>query len=192
MIVVAATIVGMASAGLGGGRLRRLAHLDLHHVWVIWLTIVVQTVIFEVPAVPADVAEYVHLATYVMAFGFLWLNRHIPGALLIGAGAATNAAAITANGGVMPASPAAWQRAGLATPTDFENSSVVADANLAVLGDVFAIPAGWPLANVFSIGDVVIVAGATYLAHVWCRRPAPSDDVAPRTEAVSELAHQAR
>jgi hypothetical protein len=28
------------------------------------------------------------------------------------------------------------------------------------LGDVFAIPAGWPLANVFSVGDVLILLGA--------------------------------
>ena len=35
------------------------------------------------------------------------------------------------------------------------NSGVLAAPRLAFLGDVFAIPAGWPLANVFSIGDVL-------------------------------------
>ena len=38
------------------------------------------------------------------------------------------------------------------------------------LGDVFAIPRGWPLANVFSIGDVVIVVAVGYFAHMVCRR----------------------
>ena len=51
----------------------------------------------------------------------------------------------------------------------FENSAPVDDAHLAFLGDVFAVPAGWPLANVFSIGDVLIVIGAVALVHGACR-----------------------
>jgi hypothetical protein len=203
VIVVVATVVGMASAKLAGGRLKRLAQLDLRHLWVIWMTIVVQTLIFEVPStiVGESFYQYVHLATYGSSFVFLWLNRHIPGALIIAAGAAANAAAITANGGVMPATVSAWQRAGIPIPGDarFENSNIIADAHLWFLGDVFAIPAGWPLANVFSIGDVLIVIGATYLAHVWCRH-AISSNAWPAPEAnrsnswpapnASELLHQ--
>ena len=115
MIVLVATAIGMASAALRGGRLRRLAQLQLRKVWVIWATIVVQTVIFELPPTIVSDRMYavVHVGTYVAAFVFLWLNRHIPGALIIGLGAACNAIAIAANGGVMPASPSAWRRAGL-------------------------------------------------------------------------------
>ena len=36
---------------------------------------------------------------------------------------------------------------------EFANSDLVENAHLAFLGDVFAIPAGWPGANVFSVGD---------------------------------------
>ena len=146
MIVVVATLVGIVTAPLSGGRFRRLARLQLHHIWLIWLTIVVQTLIFELPAtiVSESVYELVHLATYATSFLFLWLNRHIPGALIIGVGAACNAAAIFANGGVMPASPSAWARAGLAIVPEaqFENSNIVEQAHLAFLGDIFAIPAG--------------------------------------------------
>ena len=39
---------------------------------------------------------------------------------------------------------------------------------LGFLGDVFAIPAGFPLANVFSIGDVLIVLGVGWGAHRIC------------------------
>ena len=185
MIVLVATIVGMASAVLSGGRLRRLAQVELRTVWLIWATIVVQTVIFELPPTIVSDTAYavVHVGTYVAAFVFLWLNRHIPGALIIGLGAAANAIAIAANGGVMPASPSAWRAAGLpiAPPGEFENSDLTESANLAFLGDIFHIPESWPLSNVFSIGDIVIVIGGTYFAHVWCRRartanawPAPS------------------
>ena len=184
MIVVVATAVGMLSVKLFGGELKRLASVELHHLWLIWATLVVQTLIFQLPAsVLSDVwYQVIHLATYVASFVFLWMNRHIPGALIIGVGAACNAAAIAANGGVMPASPAAWARAGLPVFQNFENSNVVADARLAMLGDIFAIPASWPLSNVFSIGDVLIVLGGTYFAHVCCRRPSRS----PRASTAGE------
>ncbi len=39
------------------------------------------------------------------------------------------------------------------------------------LGDVFWVPAGVPLANVFSVGDVVLVAAVTYGAYRICRQP---------------------
>jgi Family of unknown function (DUF5317) len=175
VILVVASLVGVLSASLFGGRLRRLASLPLRHLWVVWFAIVVQVLVFEVFAstLPSTVSEALHFVTYAIALSFLWLNRHIPGALAIAVGAACNLAAITANGGVMPASPSAWQRAGLpiGPGSVFENSRVLGDARLALLGDVFAVPAGWPLANVFSIGDVIIALAATYLAHAWCRRP---------------------
>jgi hypothetical protein len=51
-------------------------------------------------------------------------------------------------------------------------------ARLPWLGDVFAIPKGWPLANVFSIGDVAMVIAIAYFAHAWCRRAPNTDDQA--------------
>ena len=182
MIVVFAVLSGMTIATITGGRFRRFASLDMRCIWLIWLTIIVQTLLFELPPtiVTDDVYAQIHLATYAAAFLFLWLNRHIPGALIIGAGAGANAVAIAANGGVMPASPAAWRTAGLeaAAEGDFANSDITPDANLAFLGDIFAIPASWPLSNVFSIGDIVIVLGGTYFAYVWSRRE-PTSDVWP-------------
>lgn len=179
MIVVVATAVGILSVKLRGGRLMRLAQLELNRIWIIWVAIIVQTLIFQVrlPFVSETVVEVVHLGTYVASFLFLWVNRHIPGALIIGAGAGANAAAIFANGGVMPANANAWEQAGLpmAALGEFENSGITTDARLAFLGDIFYIPEAWPLSNVFSIGDVAIVIGGTYFAHVWCRRARPTN-----------------
>jgi len=53
-------------------------------------------------------------------------------------------------------------------PHDFVNSGVLPDPHLPWLGDVFWIPAGWPLANVFSIGDLLIMLGAGWGAHRIC------------------------
>ncbi|MBA2636630.1 MAG: MFS transporter, partial [Solirubrobacterales bacterium] len=71
---------------------------------------------------------------------------------------------------VMPASGSALASAGLPADhgTDFANSVAVADADLAFLGDVLAIPASWPLSNVFSVGDVVITLGIVVVLHVTC------------------------
>lgn len=192
MIVVVATLVGMTVATMCGGRFRRFASLELRSLWVIWLTIVVQTLLFELPPTLVSDSVYakVHIATYGAAFFFLWLNRHIPGATIIGIGAGANAAAIIANDGVMPASPSAWRTAGFqaAAEGEFENSDITPDANLALLGDIFAIPASWPLSNVFSIGDIIIVIGGIYFAYVWSHReltsnawpaPVPADRVDP-------------
>jgi hypothetical protein len=100
------------------------------------------------------------VATYAGAGWFLWANRRVPGLLVVAAGALSNGVTIAANGGVLPAAPSALAVAGMSDPTGFTNSGVVHDPRLWFLGDVFAIPAGWPLANVFSVGDLLIVLGA--------------------------------
>ncbi len=130
-----------------------------------------------VPLARVAISNAIHLGTYALCLAFLWINRRVPGGRLIAVGTACNLAAIVANGGTMPADPDAWRAAGLPEfdPTVFENSRALSSPRLLFLGDIFHIPAGWPLANVFSIGDVLIVAGGTYLAHVWCRRPVPTE-----------------
>jgi Family of unknown function (DUF5317) len=95
---------------------------------------------------------------------------------LLALGAACNLVVIAANGGVMPASPTALAGAGL--PVDeagFHNSAALADPRLAFLGDIFFIPAAWPLSNVFSVGDALIALGIIWAVHGICRsRLAPS------------------
>ena len=68
-----------------------------------------------------------------------------------------------------PASRSALERAGLhLNPHEFLNSGVLAHPHLAFLGDVLATPSWVPLANVFSIGDVLILCGVTWGAHRAC------------------------
>src|SRR5205807_2632099 len=75
--------------------------------------------------------------------------------------------AITVNGGVMPASPHALGAAGLPTGTSqtFINSMALPAPRLAFLGDIFAIPKGWPLSNVFSAGDICVALGSAVAIH---------------------------
>jgi Family of unknown function (DUF5317) len=172
MIIVVASIVAILTVPLSGRSLAPLAKLSLHRVWMVWLSIGLQMVITIIPGFPNWLGQPLHLFTFGLSGLFLWSNRHLPGALIVGLGAGLNLAAIAANNGTMPASAWAWRTAGFPTVTgEFENSNMVHGARLQWLGDVFAIPKGWPFANVFSIGDVVIVVAVAYLAHAWCRRP---------------------
>jgi hypothetical protein len=180
VIVVVATGIGVASALWSWSRITRLAAIRLRHIELVWVALVVQLALFEWFArrIPMGVTEAVHYATYALTVAFIMLNRHVPGALIIALGTASNLVAIVANGGSMPASMSAWEAAGLRPipPDVFENSSALSDPRLGFLGDIFAVPASWPLSNVFSIGDVLIVIGGTYLAHKWCAK-----DAAPET-----------
>src|SRR5688572_8026073 len=73
-----------------------------------------------------------------------------------------NAVAIAANGGRMPVSPDAWEAAGLGDSSGLTNVRLGAE-RLGFLGDVFALPSAFPLANVFSVGDLLIGFGAIAL-----------------------------
>ncbi len=172
MIIVVASILAILTVPLTGGSLTRLARLPIRKAWLVWLSMGLQVGITLVPGFPNWLGQPLHLFTFALSAAFIWSNRGLPGALFIALGAALNLAAIAANGGTMPASEWAWRTAGFPTLIgDFENSNVITGARLSWLGDVFAIPKGWPLSNVFSVGDVVIVIAMTYLAHTWCRRP---------------------
>jgi hypothetical protein len=195
VIVLVLTAIGVATALLTPTRVRRLADLRLVGLWLVWTALLVQLVVFEIIGqhVPMWSSNALHLLSYALCVAFLWRNRAIPGGWIIAVGTACNLIVISANGGTMPANAAAWERAGLPefAPDVFENSRALSSPRVAWLGDVFAIPAGWPLANVFSIGDVLIVIGGTYLAHRWCATPAVNEQ-AGSGPTTGDRAHDGR
>ena len=68
--------------------------------------------------------------------------------------------------GVVAATVHLLESAGIIVDSpEFENSAVVDDARLWFLGDIFAVPEGIPFANVFSIGDVILVLGGAVAVH---------------------------
>ena len=180
MIIVVAAVLTVLSVPLSGKSLAPLAQLTIQRAWMVWASMAIQLPITLIPDFPETLGQALHLSSFAFAGVFLWSNRHIPGALVIAAGGTMNVIAIAANGGTMPASPWAWRTAGFPAPTDsFGNSSVVHSARLPWLGDVLAVPESWPFSNVFSIGDVVLVAGLAYLVHRTCRDvPVPSAPIA--------------
>jgi len=171
VIIVVAYLLVLASVPLLGGSLTSLGRLRVRRVWTIALAMALQVLIVNIVErhISGFAAAALHLSSYGLALVFVASNRRLPGIAIIVAGGLANLAAITANGGVMPASPAALAAAGL--PVDepgFQSSTAVDDPRLAFLGDVFAIPASWPLSNVFSVGDVLIGVGLAWGVHRIC------------------------
>jgi hypothetical protein len=128
---------------------------------------IVQTILISVdPTVPHTLAVVIHLGSYGLAVVFCALNRHVPWIGVIAVGGGLNLVAVAANGGVMPESSWATTVAGLVhRGAGFENSSVVDHPRFAFLGDVLAIPKSLPLANVFSVGDVLLLVGCVLALH---------------------------
>jgi hypothetical protein len=168
VFLVAVVLLSALAVPLLGGRLGALAELRLRHVWAIYGALGLAVLGIGLPGLPDWLRSALLVAAYPVGAVFLAANRRVPGMLLTAAGAALNLLAIAANGGVMPASPDALARAGLTGGEGFENSAALADARLAFLGDVFAIPASWPLSNVFSVGDVLIGVGLAWGLHRVC------------------------
>lgn len=169
MILLVGVMVGLLTLVIARGDPRRLADVPLHHTPLLLAAIALQAVVLSiVPDLPEAVAITLHLASYAFAVGFVVSNRELPGLRIVLIGGLLNLTAIVANGGVMPASAWAADVAGLEETDGFENSSVLDEPRLLPLGDVFAIPEGVPFANVFSIGDVVLVVGVTVTLHEVC------------------------
>jgi Family of unknown function (DUF5317) len=158
VLVVAACLLALLSPLLAGRSLRPLLRVRLAGLPLVWLALLTQVVVVEQP-LPHALAAVLHVASYGLAAAFLWLNRRLRGLPIIALGAACNAVTIAVNGGTLPASATAVRAAGIAADEDFLNSAVLPDPVLPWLGDVFAWPQPLPLANVFSVGDVLIVAG---------------------------------
>lgn len=166
MILVAVLAVAFALVLASGGNLRNLAAVRIRHSEIAAVALGVQILVINVVPgeLPRPLAAAAHVATYLLLATFLYCNRHLPWIWAVALGGGMNFAAIAANGGVMPASPAAMRTAGLSPAADhFTNSGAVGDVRLAWLGDIFAVPERFPLANVFSAGDVVLVVGAALL-----------------------------
>src|SRR5215218_1573025 len=171
MLVGLAFLTCLLTVPLARGRLGALALVRLRARWVLVAALGLQVLIISIaPEGAGGLHATIHLASYALIAGFVAANLQVPYLWLIALGGSLNLAAISANGGVMPADPGALAAAGLDPSSDaFANSTALEDPRLLFLGDVFSVPASWPASNVFSLGDVIIVAGAFLLLHTVCR-----------------------
>ncbi len=164
MFMLIACLPALALLWALGGRLGRLIDYEFRFLWLIWLGLAAQLILFTPAggAIPAGTVKVAHVLTYVPVLLFLALNR-TAGLSLLALGATSNFVAIAANGGVMPTDPHAQELIfGLTQTKDFHlNTDPTAD-RLLILGDVMALPPWFPLANAFSIGDLLLAVGIVW------------------------------
>lgn len=186
MLLLYAVVLGLVAGLASRGKLAALGTASLR-LWPVALAgLVAQLLLFSSPLAgmvgPWGPSLYVGSTCLVLMA--LVSNVRQPGFWLIVIGALLNFTVIVANGGQMPAAPDAFAALnGLAVvPTDVFSNSVIAGAQtqLAFLGDNLVLPRPLPLANVFSIGDVLIGAGGalfivrTMHGHYPGRSPRPA------------------
>ena len=167
MLILVLCITALLSPMVFGGSMSRLGLVRFRAWWLLLAALLSQILIIEIfPDADRAFLEVVHIGTYVVAGVFVAVNWNIPGLLVIAAGGAMNGITIALNGGQLPASPEALRMAGIEeSAADFVNSGAMAHPVLPLLGDIFVWPEPFPFANVFSFGDVLIVAGAFYGAQ---------------------------
>lgn len=171
MFVAFMSVVILLSAVATGGSFARLAQVRLRCSWLVMAALLVQILITEIVTDgPKALLIGLHLATYVAAGVAIWLNRSVPGLVVVAIGAAMNAVTIALNDGTLPASAHALAAAGVVeNAKDFQNSGVIAHPVLPWFGDIMATPSWLPFRNVISIGDIVILLGAAIMIHVITR-----------------------
>jgi hypothetical protein len=174
MIFLCAVVVGIALGYVLRGRLSRLVFLRLRGMWLVLVALGIQLLIFPLftpnPIIPFGTA-ILHGVSYGLVLLWLLLNVRVRPLIAVGGGALLNILVVALNGGYMPASPAAFERAGLisvarllAQGETYGNLvGMSAATHLNVLGDWIGLPRGVPFATVMSVGDVLIMIGLVWL-----------------------------
>ena len=176
MALVFPVIAGVALGLVLDGKLSRFAAIPLRAPWLFLLAIVLQVIAFPFGVLPWRTGEATATILWIASFALLiaaaTVNRKITGVPLVAVGLFSNIAAVLANGGTMPVLPEAMHTAGRVDPM-VANSTADASPNLPLLVDRWAAPDWIPYANVYSIGDVLIAAGAMVivLAAMGARVP---------------------
>ena len=173
MTILYAIPAGIIAGFLLGGHLDGLIALRFRWAWLAVAGLLVQVVLFTElgDRIAGSLGPAIYVGSTVAVLVALLRNVNLPGLPIAAVGSLANLAAIVANGGSMPADPSALALAGFDGPGQHTNSVVLAETALRPLTDIFAVPAGIPLANVFSVGDVLIAVGVAWAIAAAMRRP---------------------
>lgn len=165
--LIVAVALGIVVGLIRGGSLKTFGEAHLRAVPVVFVG-----VLFQVVSAVVDGSDMrwlalgLVLASFACVFVFAALNFNLPGMTLIALGALCNFLVISANGG-MPVSLDALERAGLGNPFADDGAimkgahrALTDDSKLRFLADVIPVKV---IANVISVGDILIWAGLLLL-----------------------------
>ena len=174
MIILVAIPIGILVGVLARGSIGNLAGFRFRWAGVAVAGLLIQVALFTPTgdAIAGGAGPAIYVGSTLAVFLAVLRNIRLPGMAIVTLGSTSNLAAIVANGGSMPADAQALAIAGLDDAGEHTNSVVLEHPNLQPLTDIFAVPAGIPMANVFSVGDVLIALGIVILIATLMRRPA--------------------
>ena len=178
MVFLNVALLGLVAGKLLGGQLRNLAGTQIRGTWLVFAAVALQLVAFPSDALPwstpTGVAKGLWLVSYALLITMIVRNRSLPGALIVGAGLACNLVAILANGGLMPVRRGALAASG-GNYHVHNNSIQVVQPHLSFLVDRWGAPHWLPLANVFSVGDVLIAVGTVVAIVAAMKAPTAAE-----------------
>jgi len=167
---------------LGTRTLTALTKMPSIRWWPLAVGGAIAQVILFLPPVNArlgDATPWIYLGSSVAVLACVLRNARVPGLAIAAAGGVCNLLAIGANGGAMPVSPEAARLVGHTMASSYTNTVELANPALKLLTDIIAVPAPLPFANVYSIGDLLIIAGVlvtmAWAVHGSVARLKPAD-----------------
>jgi len=178
-----AVIAGaLVIAVLIGGDVRRLAQIRVNHVELLFGAFLCKVAIALVgtwhSSAAVTVGRPLNVIGAILLLAVVWFNRRLPGALIFGAGLASNLIVILSFGGRMsvllpsgfdPTSPALPL---LRTGLDPLHVLLLHPQGLWFMGDIFTIPSLFGHSSLVSIGDLTMAAGVAWLI-IRCSQRAP-------------------
>jgi hypothetical protein len=178
MILLAAILAGLA-VGLFLARLqnRSWSAPQIQKPWLAIIAFIPQFFGIYLPKTRTWLPDEAISASLIVSLGlllvFCWFNRRLPGVWLLAVGLFFNLLVITANGGFMPISPQTASRlvppdtlAALGSGIRFGYKDILLfpeQTRLIWLSDYFLPPKWFPYQVAFSMGDILIAAGAFWL-----------------------------
>lgn len=173
MIILIAIPIGILAGFLVRGNLGNLAGFRFRWAWVAVAGLLIQVALFTPTGdeIAGSAGPAIYVLSTLAVFLAVLRNVRLPGMAVVALGSISNLAAIVANGGFMPADAGALAAAGFTDTGSHTNSVVLEHPALQPLTDIFAVPAGIPLANVYSVGDVLIGLGIVIMIASLMRRP---------------------
>ena len=165
-IVVVLFILALAIAAgfVAHGSLRPFATLPIHWWGAALSGLALQALPFPSAASRTQVSA-IWAVSYLLLFGFAWVNRRLPGMPAVMLGLLLNAVVVVANGGMpvsIDAARSADSVANLPARGGSEKHHLMTDEDvLRPLGDVITVPQ--PIGALFSVGDVFLYGGLAWL-----------------------------